>query len=613
MDRTVRSAVAEVLMNRGKHIFRSAAALACLLSSATALWLIPLERVSAQTPGDSVVYLDQGWSQADRELFYQTSQGSVIASYDIFTNMEVAGSQELFRSDANSARFGLIPQAANPRTNPDGFPVGVTKNVVTEGRWKGVTDGPNCSVCHTAQLMYKGKRIRIDGGHTNLFDIQAYMQALDQAYQATLTDTAKFDRMAARIGATSTDAKSELRTRLGREAARTHYYSDVAAASPSPWGPGRADCLTLISSRLASIAPNIPENMSVAAAPVKIPFVWNAGQATWTQWGGWAQDPLARNYGETLGVYLPMDLQSKTPEEGLFDSAAAILNLQKIEDTMWRLAPPKWPEEIFGKIDRVKAAQGKALFATHCASCHNSYPYTWTAPNKYGVRFLEVGLVPKTYMGTDMQQTVVVSEFAYTGQLSLYLPPPDKGKAVVLTPEFRASLARNLLGMAVEKLKLSAGEMADLNGFREFPLPPGSQANWKAAPRDGVWATPPFLHNGSVPNLYEMLIPASKRTKKFYVGRDFDPVKVGVDTSGNSGTFLLDTSLLGNSNAGHSFENGPRGNGIVGPLLTDQQRWALVEYLKSIPEEGGRESTSSIRPAPIVADRSTAGRRCRIL
>jgi processive rubber oxygenase RoxA-like protein len=575
-------------MNRGKRIFRGAAALVCLLSSATALWLIPLERVSAQTPGDSVIYLDQGWSEADRELYYQIPQGSVIASYDIFTNMEVAGSQELFRSDANSARLGLILQAANPRTNPDGFPIGVTKNVVTEGRWKGVTVGPTCSICHTAQLMYKGKQIRIDGGHTNLFDIQAYMQALDQAYQATLTDTAKFDRMAARIGATSTDAKSELRTRFGREAERTHYYSGVAAATPFPWGPGRADCLTLINNRMTSIAPNIPENMSVATAPVKIPFVWNAGQATWTQWGGWAQDPLARNFGETLGVYLPMDLQSKTPQEGLFDSAAALLNLQKIEDTMWRLAPPKWPEEIFGKIDRVKAAQGKALFATHCASCHNSYPYTWTPPNKYGKRFLEVGLVPKTYMGTDMQQTVVVNEFMHTAQLSPYMPPPDKGNAVVATPVFRAALARDLLGRAVEKLKLSAEEMPALNGFRELPSQLGPQTLWKAAPRDGVWATPPFLHNGSVPNLYEMLIPASQRTKKFYVGRDFDPVKVGVDTSGNSGTFLLDTSLLGNSNAGHSFENGARGNGIVGPLLTDQQRWALVEYLKSIPEEAGR-------------------------
>jgi hypothetical protein len=54
------------------------------------------------------------------------------------------------------------------------------------------------------------------------------------------------------------------------------------------------------------------------------------------------------------------------------------------------------------------------------------------------------------------------------------------------------------------------------------------------------------------------------------------------------GSFLLDTSLPGNSNAGHSFENGPRGNGVVGPLLTDNERWALIEYLKSIPEEAGR-------------------------
>ena len=118
------------------------------------------------------------WSQADRELFYQLPQGSSIASYDIFLNLEVAGSQELFRSDANSERLGLIPQAANPRTNPDGLPVGVTKNVVTEGRWKGETVGPNCAVCHTAQLTYKGKKIRIDGGHGNLFDFDGVYTSL---------------------------------------------------------------------------------------------------------------------------------------------------------------------------------------------------------------------------------------------------------------------------------------------------------------------------------------------------------------------------------------------------------------------------------------------------
>ncbi|WFU70622.1 hypothetical protein [Bradyrhizobium sp. CB2312] len=51
------------------------------------------------------------------------------------------------------------------------------------------------------------------------------------------------------------------------------------------------------------------------------------------------------------------------------------------------------------------------------------------------------------------------------------------------------------------------------------------------APRDGVWETPPFMHNGSVPNLYEMLMPAAERTKKFWLGGDFDPVKVGLAAS----------------------------------------------------------------------------------
>ena len=62
----------------------------------------------SQSPKVPVIYLNQGWSQADREMYYWTSQGSTGFSYDIYLNMEVAGSQELFRSDANSERYGLI-------------------------------------------------------------------------------------------------------------------------------------------------------------------------------------------------------------------------------------------------------------------------------------------------------------------------------------------------------------------------------------------------------------------------------------------------------------------------------------------------------------------------
>ena len=166
--------------------------------------------------------------------------------------------------------------------------------------------------------------------------------------------------------------------------------------------------------------------------------------------------------------------------------------------------------------------------------------------------------------------------------------PPFEGKELAPTGLLYITLQRRILDSALSKMRLSPEEEIKLHGYREFPLPRPPERVYKAAPRDGVWATPPFMHNGSVPNLYEMLLPANERTKKFYVGREFDPVKVGLDTTGASGNSLYDTTERGNSNAGHSFENGPLGNGVVGPLLTDAQRWALVEYLKSIPEETAR-------------------------
>ena len=132
-----------------------------------------------------------------------------------------------------------------------------------------------------------------------------------------------------------------------------------------------------------------------------------------------------------------------------------------------------------------------------------------------------------------------------------------------------------VLDTALRKLNLTEAQELDLHGYREPSTPRPAEGVYKAAPRDGVWATAPFMHNGSVPNLYEMLIPAAERTKKFYLGGDFDPVKVGLDTTATSGTFLMDTTLLGNSNAGHSFQNGPRGNGVIGPLLTDDSAGRL--------------------------------------
>ena len=108
--------------------------------------------------------------------------------------------------------------------------------------------------------------------------------------------------------------------------------------------------------------------------------------------------------------------------------------------------------------------------------------------------------------------------------------------------------------------------------------PPGATPQlsfkYKARPLNGIWATAPYLHNGSVPNLDELLKPASKRVKKFKVGsREFDPIKVGfVD----DGSFGFDTAQTGNKNVGHE------GYAPNGSEYTEAERKQLIEYMKTL-------------------------------
>jgi len=283
--------------------------------------------VAAQPARAPVTYLNQAWSQEDREWYYNFSQGATVMSYDIFLNLELADSQELFRSDANSERYGLIVQPPSA-ANPDGLPIGISKTVIEKPAWKGAATGEfagvTCAMCHNSELRYQGKRIRIDGGNNHALDYQALIRALDAAMQATLKDPSKFDRLASRLKATSAEAKAALRARLEPQAERTRYYAEVTTMSPSPWGPARIDAFSLIQNRVTANLPGIPENSTPPIAPVKPPFLWNAPQGLWTQWAAIDQDPAGRNLGETAGVYLDINLRAGSPAEGLFASNAAV-------------------------------------------------------------------------------------------------------------------------------------------------------------------------------------------------------------------------------------------------------------------------------------------------
>ena len=105
---------------------------------------------------------------------------------------------------------------------------------------------------------------------------------------------------------------------------------------------------------------------------------------------------------------------------------------------------------------------------------------------------------------------------------------------------------------------------------------------YKVRPLNGIWATPPYLHNGSVPNIYALLSPVSERPATFYLGnREYDPVNVGYRTERLDGGFEFDTSVRGNHNTGHEFNN-ERKEGVIGPLLAPEERRALVEYIKTL-------------------------------
>ncbi|MEJ2755323.1 MAG: di-heme-cytochrome C peroxidase, partial [Gammaproteobacteria bacterium] len=100
---------------------------------------------------------------------------------------------------------------------------------------------------------------------------------------------------------------------------------------------------------------------------------------------------------------------------------------------------------------------------------------------------------------------------------------------------------------------------------------------YKGRPLNGIWATAPYLHNGSVPNLYEILLPATERSKTFYLGsREYDPIKVGFNSDASStlpNAFKFDTSRLGNSNSGHEY-------GVHELNRTEKQE--LLEYMKTL-------------------------------
>lgn len=352
-------------------------------------------------------------------------------------------------------------------------------------------------------------------------------------------------------------------------------------------------------------------------APASYPFLWDIPQHDYVQWNGIGANaglgPIGRNAGEVIGVFGTLDwaeepgtsVSSFISGQGIradhisFESSINVHNLRLIEDRLKVLQSPQWPEDVLGGIDKVRQKRGERLFTTYCEACHTRIKrddpqrrivahmsrlsnvgtdpqMARNAANDKGLS----GILRNQYVAAGPGQVLIDEEAPVASLLT------KATLNVVATPEHENFVRRGyqwaydlVAGFLSNDIKpsLKHGDY-DPDTTAE---PYSSLLSYKARSLNGIWATAPYLHNGSVPSLYQLLLPkrgpkdpanGEYRPDQFQVGsREFNPDKVGLKSGGYNG-FTFDTSRRGNSNAGHTY----------GTELDKEKRLDLLEYLKSL-------------------------------
>jgi cytochrome c1 len=209
-------------------------------------------------------------------------------------------------------------------------------------------------------------------------------------------------------------------------------------------------------------------------------------------------------------------------------------DFRDIQAYLKTIEPPKYP----GTINKTLAQRGLGVFTRNCVECHGTYGEQWTYPNK---------IIPVDEVGTDPTRALGISDAAkhHFDQTWFAQETDEQGKKLVTSNE----------------------------------------RGYVAPPLDGIWATAPYLHNGSVPTL-EALLNSKTRPKQFTRSyktdeADYDHTRVGwkvTDGASSSETHPLerrkiyDTTQPGRGNRGHTY----------GDKLRDDDRRALIEYLKTL-------------------------------
>ncbi len=433
--------------------------------------------------------------------------------------------------------FGLVTEAQMPK--PDGFrpgqpvfqrPIGFSKRTVFGVDFVGV----NCAFCHLTTIRNTEQDAPqiVLGGTGNTINIEQFF-----LYVFATLGSERFNTRAVMDAVAKETAQQGVElgwfqhlvyrmaipvipwVLASRERDYFDFISTKVANRLNSFGPGRVDTWAVYKRLYAD-----PPQHTMVQGIVDFPAVWNQ---------------KAR-----FGMQMHWDGNTDVLEERNLVSALAVIGeridyldfprLNRIARYLNNLLPPRYEDRIperlrFEGKERIRmdlATRGEALFRHRCASCH--------APD--GMRIGRVE--PIEDLGTDTQRLL----------------------------DFSPELANGL-----NKLQTDAWKMRNFktqNGYVNSLL-------------DGIWLRAPYLHNGSVPTLRDLLNDTEHRPKKFCRGNDvYDWHKVGFvsETGTDTGKgvcgpfYTYDTTAVGNSNSGH----------LYGSDLSDPDKDALLEFLKTL-------------------------------
>ena len=277
--------------------------------------------------------------------------------------------------------------------------------------------------------------------------------------------------------------------------------------------------------------PGRVDTFNAAKAVFNFPF----GNTDPSEMIGTADLPSIWNQQQRQGMQLHWDGNNTQVEErnksaafgtGTTPPTIELANIKRLEDWLLTFRPPPYPY----LIDKKLAAKGQPVYMEYCANCHGANGQDFTG--EY------VGtVVPINKIGTDRWRLDSYTYNLAVNQSTLYSGYPWRFK------NFRKTF-----------------------GYANMPL-------------DGIWLRAPYLHNGSVPTLRDLLNPGSERPDTFYRGNDiYDKKQVGfvsdIASEGSKKYFLFDTKIPGNGNFGHEGKT-------YGTELPAAQKDALVEYMKT--------------------------------